>query len=355
MENIENELKKELNMSKTDLFSYMNNDPYNYSAILSGVPGSGVAFLSKYEIAKTYFNTDDDIIVFDYENELSILENFLDTKVINLGYPSKYHINPLDIIEDTDPYEQFDRKTILFKAFYEIIVNRPCTDMKEYGIKKALASIYKENKEPKLIDLYNILEKDSNTKDFADALLIYSTGNNELLSRKTNIEYKRLTIFDTKQLHKQEKTLFTLAALDSIYKKINENLKQGKKTWIFIDEITNLLDSKNINPYLANTWKTARLLGVKIIGITRNLTDMLTDESVRPILINTYSLELLNQTATDRNILRNLYNLSDSDLDCITFSDSGNGLLCIGPKRIPFKCSIQKEDKFYKKANGMEM
>ena len=64
--------------------------------------------------------------------------------------------------------------------------------MEEYGIKKAFASIYKENKEPKLIDLYNILEKDSNTKDFADALLIYSTGNNELLSRETNIEYWKL-------------------------------------------------------------------------------------------------------------------------------------------------------------------
>ncbi len=343
------DLKKEFNNIETDLFSYMNNDPYNFSAIIAGKPGSGVEFLTKFEIAKTYFNTEDDIIVFDDEG-LFTLSNILDTKIINLCESSNYHINPLDMIDGIDLCEQIDRKTTLFKSFYEIVINSPCNDTEEYATRKALNSIYKEKESPRLIDFYNALLKDPLAKQIADALFIYLTENDRILSGETNISYDRMTIFRVDKLRIPDRQLIMLSILDNLYKKINENLKKGKKTWIFIDSLTVLLSNKNLNQYFANMWKTARLMGVKFIGITRDLETVLVDESVRQIIINTCSLELLTQSAIERNLLRNLYNLSDTDIEYITNARPGEGLLCVGNKKMSFKCKVDKESVFYKKA-----
>ena len=159
-----------------------------------------------------------------------------------------------------------------------------------------------------------------------------------------------MTIFRVDKLRIPDRQLIMISILDNLYKKINENLKKGKKTWIFIDSLTVLLSNKNLNQYFANMWKTARLMGVKFIGITRDLETVLVDESVRQIIMNTCSLELLTQSAIERNILRNLYNLSDTDIECITNARPGEGLLCVRNKKMSFKCKADKESVFYKKA-----
>ena len=348
------EIKKELNKIDVDLFDYMEKDPYNYFGILSGAPGNGVGFITKYEILKTYLNTQDDIVVFDCDGEFAKgFSSLNDCSIINFNYPKKFHINPLDLAEDVDPHEQFERKVILFKAFYETISNRKCNDTEEYNIKKALATVYKEVESPKLIDLYNILEKNEETKFLADAMLVYSTGNMDILSQSSNVHYNRITFFELNHLRGDMQNLVMLSVLENLNKKVLENVKNGKKTWIFINDITTFLSFKGDKQYILNLVKRARLYGVKIIGITRNISDLLTNEEARPIITNIYSLELLNHSAFDRNLLRNIYNFSNAETDLITNAEMCTGLLCTGSKRQPFEIKLDKDTNFYKQMIAM--
>lgn len=343
-------IKEELNRTNIDLFSCMEKDPYNYSAIISGRAGSGVGFTAKYEIAKTYYNTQDDIIVFDDYRELSSgFRKLPDSKMITFDYPRKYSINPLDLVEDVDPHEQFERKVNLFKLFFEILSKKKCTETEEYNIKKALATVYKENESPKLIDLYNILERSEETKFLADVMLIFSTGNMDILSKNSNIDYGRITFFELNNIELDIRNLVTLSILENLNKKIAENAKKGKRTWIFISDYANFILANGDNQYIINAFKKSRLFGVKIIGITRNISDMLIDEKARPILLNTYSLELLNQSIIDSNILRNLYHFSDMDVEQFTNVDICCGLLCAGPKRIPFNVNFNSDTEVYRR------
>ncbi len=343
-------IKEELNRTNIDLFSCMEKDSYNYSAIISGTPGSGVGFTAKYEIAKVYYNTQDDIIVFDNNREFSAgFRKLPDSKMIVFDYPRKYSINPLDLVEDVDPHEQFERKANLFKLFFEILSKRKCTETEEYNIKKALATVYKENESPKLIDLYNILERSEETKFLADTMLIFSTGNMDILSKNSNIDYGRITFFELDSLKLEMQDLVMISILENLNKKIAENAKKGKRTWIFMGGYAHFVSVYGDNQYVINAFKKSRLFGVKIIGITRNISDMLIDEKARPILLNTYSLELLNQHMIDSNILRNLFHFSDVDVEQFINVDTCRGLLCAGPKRIPFNVHFNSDTEVYRR------
>lgn len=76
--------------------------------------------------------------------------------------------------------------------------------------------------------------------------------------------------------------------------------------------------------------------------------DLLRSETARSMLANSDFVMMLNQAATDRAELEKMFNISSTQLEYITNSDPGQGLLFTGGSIIPFVDDFPRDTKLYK-------
>ncbi len=210
---------------------------------------------------------------------------------------------------------------------------------------------FKKELTPTLKDFYEVLknQKEPEAEGLATALELYTVGNLSVFSKKTNVNIKnRITCFDIKDLGKQLKSMGMLITLDAIWNRIVENRKKGKHTWIYIDEMYLLFNNEYSANFFYELFKRSRKYGGVVTGITQNVEDLLRSETARSMLANSDFVMMLNQAATDRSELERMFNISPAQLQYITNSDPGHGLLFTGGSIIPFIDDFPKDTKLYK-------
>ena len=89
-------------------------------------------------------------------------------------------------------------------------------------------------------------------------------------------------------------------------------------------------------------WKRIRKYNGLVTGLTQNVDELLRSDTARLMLANSEFLVLLNQSATDREEMAKLLNISDNQLSYITNVDSGRGLIKCGSAIVPFMNSFPK-------------
>ena len=82
-------------------------------------------------------------------------------------------------------------------------------------------------------------------------------------------------------------------------------------------------------------------------GITQNLDELLRSDTARLMLANSEFLVLLNQSATDREELAKLLNISKTQLGYITNVSAGCGLIRCAGNIVPFENSFPQNTKLY--------
>ena len=196
----------------------------------------------------------------------------------------------------------------------------------------------------------NLVEQpEPEANDLALALEIYINGSLSVFSHHTNIDINnRFVVFDTKDLGKQLNTIGMLVVLDQIWNRITQNRKIGRRTWIYIDEIYLLFKNEYSDNYLFELWKRARKWGAIPTGITQNVEDLLRSDNARSMLSNSEFIYMLNQASSDRDELAHLLNISDQQLNYVTNSDPGHGLIFAGNAIIPFEDDFPKKTELYK-------
>ena len=116
---------------------------------------------------------------------------------------------------------------------------------------------------PTLPSFYDMLLKqpEEEAKDLALIIERYVKGSMDLFSKKTNIDIQnRLVSFDISQLSASLQTTGYLVVLDHIQNRLAKNKELGKYTWIFIDEFHILLANPYSAQYVANFYKTGRIV-----------------------------------------------------------------------------------------------
>ena len=81
---------------------------------------------------------------------------------------------------------------------------------------------------------------------------------------------------------------------------------------------------------------------------TQNVEECLRSETARLLFANSEFLLLFNQAATDRQELAKLLHLSQTQMDYITNSPPGHGLLRMGGALVPFANLIPHDSILYK-------
>ena len=82
-------------------------------------------------------------------------------------------------------------------------------------------------------------------------------------------------------------------------------------------------------------------------GLTQNVDELLQSDTARLMLANSEFLIMLNQSATDREELARLLNISATQLGYITNVAAGCGLIRCAGNIVPFENSFPRNTRLY--------
>lgn len=342
----------------------------NGNGFIFGTPGSGKSMSAKQEMMTVLLSSPDTVVVIDPEGEYYPMAEMLGEEtgeVIRIAAGSDVHINPFDIDMDADSK---DDPMAIKSDFIVSLCETAVAD--RFGLDPTQRSIidrcvrkvyepylasrdpetgeYDKEKLPTFKDFYFYLRQQSGyyAMQLADMLEIYVTGSLDLFAYRTNVEYhKRFVVFDIKDVGATMKSMALLVVLDNIWNRIVAGRKEGRYTWFFIDEIYLLFKTQSSAEFLRNLYKRARKYYGLPTGITQNVSDLLEDDTARTMISNCEYIQMLNQAPLDRGQLAELLNISDSQLEFVTNSDPGQGLIYNGNVIVPFVNKLPKDTKEY--------
>lgn len=321
----------------------------NPNGLILGVPGSGKSFSGKREILDGFLKTTDDIIICDPEGEYYPLVSKLNGQLIKIAANSTQYINPMDINFDADMDENpISMKSEFIISLCELIVGG------KYGLEadersvidKCVRNIYlnflkndpSEEKMPTLTDLYNeLLMQGDIACRVANSLEMYVTGSQNLFNHRTNINlHNRVVCFDIKELGSQLKKVGMLIVQDAVWNRVSSNRVKKKITRYYIDEFHLLLKEEQTAKYSVEIWKRFRKWGGVPTGITQNVKDLLSSQEIENIFDNTDFVYMLAQAPGDREILASKLGISEEQMQYVTSSGQGEGLIRYDNIILPF-------------------
>jgi len=333
----------------------------NPNGLILGTPGSGKSFSAKREMTNAFLLTNDDIIVCDPEAEYFPLVHKLGGQVIRISPISMDYINPLDVnLNYSEEESPLTLKSDFILSLCELIVGgkNGLEPVEKTLIDRSVRLVYQDfladpvpEKMPVLEDLYNILlrQNEPEAKRIATALEIYVHGSLNVFNHRTNVDVQnRLVCYDIKELGKQLKKLGMLVVQDQVWNRVTVNRAQHKATRYYMDEFHLLLKEEQTAAYSVEIWKRFRKWGGIPTGITQNVKDLLASREIENIFENSDFVYMLNQASGDRQILSKALNISPSQLNYVTNSNAGEGLIFYGSTIIPFKDDFPKNTQLYR-------
>lgn len=358
------------NGESKQLILYNKMNAINGNGCIFGVPGSGKSFSAKREIVNVLLNTDDDVIVIDPENEYSSLAKIMYGSSVRIAPGSGIHINPMDMgldyaaVEGEDPITM---KTNFIASVCEAAVGSryPLTPIQKTVIDRCVKNVYKEYMDtlraegknedltivPTLFDLYKEidLQPEPEAHNLALTLERFVKGTQNSFAFRTNIDINnRFTVYNIKDIGDGMKAIGLQICLDNIWNRMISNYKKGKRTWLYCDEFHLLAQTEASAKYTQQIWRRARKWNCVPTGITQQVEDMMKTEDGRAIIGNSEFVMMLSMNAYGRAQMQQMYNLTDAEMEYITSSGFGHGLIYNGKDIIPFVDDFPKNTKLYK-------
>lgn len=357
----------------------------NYNGLILGASGSGKSFAAKMMMINAILNSDAYVYVIDPDGEYSVIAQELGGTVIQIAPGNHVHLNPFDLDMDTSVDEtmnplaqQADFITSLCETMMQGGVSKNysvLTPAHKSIINKVLTRLYQNyvhtlmneepdpetgrkptidrNAAPTLQDLWKGLMEYGQTypeaQEMALSLEMFCGQNYDSFASRTDVDVdKRLIVFDIHHIGSTLEELGLKVCLNMIWTQATANAIKGKRTYAFIDEFHLLLKNETSSDTVKTMWKRARKFGLVLTGITQNTEDLLQSPDARSIINNTNFIEMLNQAMLDREALRSMLNLNDTEVSYINGVESGHGLIHIGTQNIPFKNDFPTNTELYR-------
>lgn len=357
-----------LNGVSKQMILYNRSSATNGNGCIFGIPGSGKSFSAKREIVNVLLHTDDDVFVIDPENEYGGLAKLFFGSSIRVAPGSGIHINPMDMgldyaADDSDPITM---KADFIASICEAATSAryPLTPIQKSVIDRCVKNVYKdyvdtlkaENKSedlsivPTLYDLYKEIEMqpEPEAHNLALSLERFVKGTQNSFAFRTNVNIdNRFTIYNIKDIGEGMKAIGLQVCLDNIWNKMISNYKKGKRTWLYCDEFHLLAQTEISAKYTQQIWRRARKWNGIPTGITQQVEDLMKTEDGRAIVGNSEFVMMLSMNAYGRAQMQQMYNLTDAEMEYITSSGSGHGLIYNGTDIIPFEDSFPRDTKLY--------
>lgn len=333
----------------------------NPNGLILGTPGTGKSFTVKREISNVFLVSDDDIYICDPEGEYYPLVSELNGQVIRISATSPDHINPMDIAIDSEDDDPIGMKSEFILSLCELIVGGKFgLDSEERSIiddcvRKIYLKFFENDptpeKMPVLGDLQAALINSGKkaAERVANSLALYVSGSLNIFNNRTNVNLNnRIVCFDIKNLGTQLRKIGMLIVQDQVWNRVSVNRANRKATRYYIDEFHLLLKEEQTARYSVEIWKRFRKWGGIPTGITQNVKDILSSQEIENILDNSDFICMLNQASGDRKILGEKLDLSPAQLEKVTNSRQGEGLIFYGDVILPFIDKFPTDTKLYR-------
>lgn len=330
----------------------------NQSAFVLGVPGSGKSFTAKELIAYQMLSGDDDIIICDPENEYGDLVRELGpdiSSVVRIDAGGRDRINAMEMVEgygEGNPVaeksqfilsllEQIDRKST--DAAGKSLIDR-CTDL---VFREAAA----DGRTPTLCDLRASLlrQPEPQAARIALCLELFTEGSLSIFGREGNVRTdRRVLVFDIHALGPQLKPIALLVITDAMLNRVNENFRRGRRTHVLLDEFHVVFENEYSASFFASAWRQFRKRNACPTAVTQNVEYLLDSVKARTMLSNSEFVIMLNQAASDREKLRELFQISPEEMKYITNVRPGDGLIRYGASLVPFENPFPHGSELYR-------
>lgn len=327
----------------------------NGNGFILGTSGSGKGVFGKSEITNVFLDRDDDILIVDPEREYEPLVAALGGTTVRLNPGSSDRINPLDIdFEVFDESDPISEKSTFVTSLIEAQVGQLHGGLKSI-VDRVLRTLYRRfdserGQQPTLSDLRQglIAAENADAMSLADALELYTDGSLDGFSKNTTVDTKnRIVSYDISKLGEGLKSFGMMVILDQIWTRVFHNHRNGRRTWIYIDEFHMLFRDPITAEGFRELWARIRKRGGIPTGITQNIEGVLGNEAARIMLANSDFLALLGQSETDADSLTAMLNLSDEQRKMFYNVLPGQGLLRTGGRIIGFDSRIPEHGPLY--------
>ncbi len=252
-----------------------------------GVTGAGKGIFVKNETSNHLYQPvaeKDRVIVIDASGEyVALAEAFGDCNVIEMeATTERAQLNPL-YISPAQKELLGEHKARSSKVLYMIaLLNQLKSGAGLTPGEKAIVDdvcirCFRHGRNANLEMFYNFLQADSReeAKNMCSWLIRYVHGSVTLFAGKNMSEdenKKKITLFSVKSLSGDLRDACMLAMLERIEEQIMENHRQGRWTWVYIEEMHRYFDGER-NPYAAQRisrfFAEMRKFGAIITGITQ--------------------------------------------------------------------------------------
>lgn len=357
-----------LNAITKQLIMYDRLSANNGNGCILGKPGSGKSFKAKEELIFGLLNyPNDDFIVIDPESEFKALAEMFYGTIIRIAPGADVHINPMDLdlayAGEDDPLtlkadfiagicEAASSSRYPLSPGQKSVIDRCVLNVYDDYVKMLRAEGINSDSDrvPTLKDLYEELrmQDEPEARNLSLALERFTTGTQNVFAHRTNIDVEnRFIVYDVKDIGEGLKSLGLQIALDNIWNRMISNFRKGKRTWLYVDEFHILVETPTAAKYTRQIFKRARKWNGIPTGITQQLEDMLKSEEARAIINTSDFVVMLDLDSFGRSQLQQMFEISDTELEYVTSSACGQGLIYNGTDIIPFVDDFPKDTKLY--------
>ncbi|WP_304759650.1 VirB4-like conjugal transfer ATPase, CD1110 family [Faecalibaculum rodentium] len=343
----------------------------NGNGCILATSGAGKSFQVKTiaeEILLRY--PQDNIIFVDFQKEYGLLVEEFGGQTITIANSTDSHINPLDLSADYSLSEDggdtpIKAKTEYMQGWVESIIDEgPLGPVEKTLIDRCVRNIFFDYEasdfkdrslQPGLHQFQTELEnqEEPEAHRLSKSLERFVSGSLDLFAHETNVDIRnRVVNFDVSGLPSSIQTAGYLVILDHIMNRLIENRRKGIATHVFVDEFHILLANPSGADYVAKLVKIGRKYNAFITVITQNISDVYDKEAGRKILGNAEFAMILRQKATDREMIQQIYDISDSEARFFSGdARQGQGIIVYGSDKIPFSNPVPRNTRIYQLNN----
>lgn len=345
----------------------------NGNGFIFGVTGSGKTAAAQIDAMqnriRSHAEYGDDVIIIDPKGNFDKSISRCGGLEIMVSAFANYNFNPLAYHRVGATGNIADEKAEIVNAILAACKKEPLTASENSVVNRCLKLVYKDSllgidggqpEEKTLTDLYyefdNIInDPNSNdkNKEIAEDLKLYLelfvTGSLNIFAQKNNVDFNnRMLCFNLSDLGKSLRDLAMLVMLEYIKERVKKNYVENRATWLYIDELHELLKYQETKIYLATLWKELRSFGVLITGITQNVGDVLEDDITMSMLENSEFVMIFKQNVVAQQKLVEAIGISPEQVRYITSeAGEGRGLLKCGAVVVPIDMNISKDTELY--------
>ena len=321
----------------------------NYNSVTFATSGAGKSYAMKLEILRSLM-IGTSVIVIDPENEFDRLAQATDGRYFNVSLNSTNHINPFDLPEvgeNETPADVLRSNILNLLGLFRILLSDRLSSEEEAALDRALNETYALKditptsdfigaEAPLLSDFTLVLAGIEGGTSLAERLNKYVSGSlSGFINQPSNIDINRqFVVFSIRDMETELKSAAMYIITNYIWNNVRKNLK---KRLLVVDEAWIMMQNEDTANFLFGLVKRGRKYYLGVGTITQDVGDFLKAKHGKSILNNASLVLLLRQSPTSIDLVKETFNLTDSEKMLLLEAGVGEGLFIAGLKRVAIK------------------